>query len=80
MEPALDQGTGTRAVGDAVQVQGANRMRALLRLAAAVAQVVAGSGDGGGGSGRQGTEGAELKGGERLLELVTENEGPPLFK
>ena len=34
MEPALDQGTGTRAVGAAVQVQGANRVRALLGLAA----------------------------------------------
>ena len=31
--------------------------------------VVAGSGDGGGGSGRQGTAGAELGGGGRLLEL-----------
>ena len=60
MEPALDQDTGTRAVGVAVQVQGANRVRALLGLAAAVAQVVAGSGDGSGGSRRQGTAGAEL--------------------
>ena len=34
MEPALDQGTGMRAVGAAVQVQGANRVRALLGLAA----------------------------------------------
>ena len=62
MEPALDQGTGTRAVGAAVQVQGANRVRALLGLATTVAQVVAGSGDGGGGSRRQGTAGVELGG------------------
>ena len=39
MEPALDQGMGTRAVGVAVQVQGTNRVRALQGLAAAVAQV-----------------------------------------
>ena len=32
MESALDQGTGTRAVGAAVQVQGANRGRSLLGL------------------------------------------------
>ena len=50
MEPALDQGTGTRTVGVAVQVQGVNRVRALLGLATAVAQVVVGSSDGGGGS------------------------------
>ena len=62
MEPALDQGTGTHVVGVAVQVQGANRVRALLGLAAAVAQVVAGSGDYGGGSRRQGTAGSELGG------------------
>ena len=47
MEPALDQGTGTRAVGVAVQVQGANRV---LGLAAAMAQEVVKSGDDGGGS------------------------------
>ena len=63
MEPALDQGTGTHAVGVAVQVQGANKVRALLVLAATVVQVVAGSGDDGGGSGRQGTIGSQLGGG-----------------
>ena len=39
MEPALDQGTGTHVVRAAVQVQGANRVRALLGLAAMVAKV-----------------------------------------
>ena len=62
MEPVLDHGKGTLAVGVAVQVQSANRVRALLGLAAVVAQVVAGSCDGGGGSGRQGTAGSELRG------------------
>ena len=34
METALDQGTGTQAVGAVVQVQGANWGRALLGLTA----------------------------------------------